>query len=328
MINLAILGAGKIAGTMADTVCRMKEAGRNSVRLYAVAARDGGRAAAFAAQYDIPVSYGSYEEMAKDPQVDLVYIATPHSHHAEHMKLCIENGKHILCEKAFTANAKQAEEVFALAKEKGVLVCEAIWTRYQPMRAIIRDLAYSGIVGEPRSIQADLSYPIEWKARITEPALAGGALLDVGVYAINFAEMVFGRPDAVFGRAVLSDKGVDMTNSMTFVWNDGRMGILSSGATALSEREGIIRCENGFLRVSNINNPERVIVYNRQYEEIRRIERPDQLTGYEYEVEEAARCIEQGLTECPSMPWDETLHIMREMDELRRQMGVHYPFED
>ena len=328
MINLAILGAGKIAGTMADTVCRMKEAGRDTVRLYAVAARDGSRAAAFAAQYGIPVSYGSYEEMAKDPQVDLVYIATPHSHHAEHMKLCIENGKHILCEKAFTANAKQAEEVFALAKEKGVLVCEAIWTRYQPMRAIIRDLAYSGIVGEPRSIQADLSYPIEWKARITEPALAGGALLDVGVYAINFAEMVFGRPDTVFGRAVLSDKGVDMTNSMTFVWNDGRMGILSSGATALSEREGIIRCENGFLRVSNINNPERVIVYNRQYEEIRRIERPDQLTGYEYEVEEAARCIEQGLTECPSMPWDETLNIMREMDELRRQMGVHYPFED
>ncbi|MBR1408091.1 MAG: Gfo/Idh/MocA family oxidoreductase [Clostridia bacterium] len=327
-MNLAILGAGKIAGTMADTVCRMREAGRDSVRLYAVAARDGGRAAAFAAQYGIPVSYGSYEEMAKDPQVDLVYVATPHSHHAEHMKLCIENGKHILCEKAFTANAKQAEEVFALAKEKGVLVCEAIWTRYQPMRAVIRDLAFSGIVGAPRSIQADLSYPIEWKARITEPELAGGALLDVGVYAINFAEMVFGRPDAVCGHAVLSDKGVDMTNSMTFVWNDGRMGILSSGATALSEREGIIRCENGFLRVSNINNPERVIVYNRQYEEIRRIERPDQLTGYEYEVEEAARCIEQGLTECPSMPWDETLHIMREMDELRRQMGVHYPFED
>ena len=327
MINLAILGAGKIAGTMADTVRRMNAAGRDSVRLYAVAARDRDRAAAFAAAYGIPVSYGSYEEMAKDPAVDLVYVATPHSHHAQHMRLCIENGKHILCEKAFTANAKQAEEVFALAKEKGVLVCEAIWTRYQPMRGIIHDLAWSGIVGAPRSVQADLSYPIAGKARITDPALAGGALLDVGVYAINFAEMVFGRADAVYGRAVLSDQGVDLTDSMTFVWNEGRMGILSCGATALSEREGIVRCENGFLRVSNINNPERVIVYNRQYEEIRRVERPDQLTGYEYEVEEAARCIKQGLTECPSMPWEETLHVMREMDELRRQMGVRYPFE-
>ena len=327
MINLAILGAGYIGGIMADTVRRMNEAGRGSVRLCAVGARDLARARAFAEKYGIPTAYGSYEELAADPAVDLVYVATPHSHHAEHMRLCLSGGKHVLCEKAFTANAKQAEAIVALAREKRLLLCEAIWTRYQPMRQIIRDAAYSGIVGEPRSIQADLSYPMRFKQRITDPALAGGALLDIGVYAINFAEMVFGRPDEIRGHAVLSDRGVDLADSMTFFWRDGRMAVLSADATALSEREGIIRCENGFLRVENINNPQSLAVYNRQYEEIRRVACPPQLTGYEYAVEEAARCIEAGLTESPCMPADETLHVMREMDELRRQMGVVYPFE-
>ena len=327
MIKLAILGAGYIGGILADTVRRMNAAGCHAVCLYAVGARNLSRARAFAEKYGVPHAYGSYEELAADPAVDLVSIATPRSHHAEHMRLCLSSGKHVLCEKAFTANAAQAEETVALAREKRLFLCEAIWTRYQPMRQIIRDTAFSGIVGAPRSIQADLSYPMRAKQRITDPALAGGALLDIGVYAINFAEMVFGRPDEIRGQAVLSERGVDLADSMTFTWKDGRMAILSADATALSEREGIIRCEDGFLRVENINNPQSLIVYNRRYEEIRRVACPPQLTGYEYEVEEAARCIEAGLTETPCMPLDETLHVMREMDELRRQMGVRYPFE-
>ena len=327
MTNLAILGAGHIAGVLAKTVLAMNAAGRGGVRLLAVAARDGERARAFAEQYGIPRAYGSYEEMLSDPEVDLVYVATPHSHHAEHMKLCILNGKAILCEKAFTANAGQAEEVLNLAREKNVLVAEAIWTRYQPMRKMIYDAAWSGLVGKPRTIQANLSYAISHKPRIIEPALAGGALLDVGVYALNFCEMVFGHPDEARGCAVLTEKGCDETDSVTLLWKDGRVGILSAGTTAISEREGLIWCERGFIRVENINNPQRMQVYDENRQVIRDVACPPQLTGYEYEVEEACAALAAGKTECASMPWSETLHIMRLMDELRRQMGVVYPFE-
>ena len=327
MTNLAILGAGRIAGTMADTVRRMNAAGRGDVRLFAVAARDGERARAFAEQYGVSRAYGSYEEMVRDPDVDLVYVATPHSHHAAHMRLCIEHKKAVLCEKAFTANAKQAEEILDLAGEKGVLVAEAIWTRYQPMRKIIYDAAWSGVVGKPRTIQANLSYAISHKERIVDPALAGGALLDVGVYAINFCEMVFGHPDEARGYAVLTGRGCDETDSMTLLWRDGRMGVLSAGTTAISEREGLIWCERGFIRVENINNPQRMQVYDENRRVIRDVSCPPQLTGYEYEVEEACAALAAGKTQCDSMPWSETLHVMRLMDDLRAQMGVRYPFE-
>ena len=327
MTNLAILGAGYIAGVLADTVLKMNAAGRNDVHLYAVASRDAERARAFATRYGIPKSCGSYEEMLSDPQIGLVYVATPHSHHAEHMKLCIAHGKAILCEKAFTANAGQAEEVLRLAKEKNVLVAEAIWTRYQPMRKIIYDAAWSGVVGKPRTVQANLSYAISHKERIVDPALAGGALLDVGVYAINFCEMVFGHPDEARGCAVLTGRGCDETDSMTLLWRDGRMGVLSAGTTAISEREGLIWCERGFIRVENINNPQRMQVYDENRRVIRDVSCPPQLTGYEYEVEEACAALAAGKTQCDSMPWSETLHVMRLMDDLRAQMGVRYPFE-
>ena len=144
-MNIAILGAGGIANTMAKTIVGMND---NNISLYAVAARDGERAKKFAKEYGIEKFYGSYEEMVQDEQVDLVYIATPHSHHYEHMKLCLNNGKHVLCEKAFTVNAKQAEEVIALGKEKGLLVAEAIWTRYMPVKTMIRHIDRKSVVRE------------------------------------------------------------------------------------------------------------------------------------------------------------------------------------
>lgn len=327
MVNLGILGAGYIAGVLADTVLKMNEQGRGDVRLLAVAAREEERARAFAARYGIPKAFGSYEEMARDPEVDLVYVATPHSHHAEHMKLCLRHGKAVLCEKAFTANARQAEEVLNLAAEKRLLAAEAIWTRYQPMRKIIYDTVWSGIVGQPRTLYADLSYAIAHKQRIADPALAGGALLDVGVYSLNFCEMIFGHPDEARATAVLTERGCDESDSMTLTWRDGKMAILSAGTTAISEREGLIRCERGFIRVDNINNPQRLRVYDENRQVIKDVACPPQLTGYEYEVEEAAAALSAGKLECASMPWSETLHMMRLMDELRGQMGVRYPFE-
>ncbi len=186
MIKMAILGAGTIANKMAATITEM-----STVEAYAVAARDEDRAIAFAKEYHIAKAFGSYESMLADDAIDLVYIAVPHSHHHKVMKMCLEAGKHILCEKPFTVNANQAIEILELAKEKKLLVAEAMWTRYMPSRKIIDDIIASGIIGEVQSLTANLGYQLLDVKRIWDINLAGGALLDVGCYLLHFAKMVF-----------------------------------------------------------------------------------------------------------------------------------------
>ena len=173
-MNIAILGAGSIAATMATTLQPLKD-----VTCYAVAARDLKRAQIFADKFGFQKAYGSYKDMLEDPDVELVYIATPHSHHYEHIRMCLNHDKHVLCEKAFTANARQAEEVLKLAESKGLLLTEAIWTRYMPMRQTINEVIKSGIIGKPTSLSANLGYPIEHVERMVKPELCGGALLDL-----------------------------------------------------------------------------------------------------------------------------------------------------
>lgn len=327
MLHVAILGAGHIAATMAETINRMNESGNHAVSLYAVAARELEKARKFADTYGVQRAYGSYEEMLCDEQVQLVYVATPHSHHCEHVMMCLEHGKHVLCEKAFAVNARQTEKMLRMAKEKSLLLTEAIWTRYQPMREVISQVVHSGAIGQPQMLTANLGYEMMEKERIVEPALAGGALLDVGIYPLNFAEMVFGAPDQVHAVGTLSDKGVDLHDSMTLTWKDGRMAVLNAGANCVSDRMGVIYGTQGFAVVENINNPQSIAVYDSKYQLVEKRDCPAQLTGYEYEVAETAACIEAGKLECPSMPHKDTLHMMELMDEVRRQMGVYYPFE-
>lgn len=199
----------------------------------------------------------------QDEAVELVYIATPHSHHCEHIKLCLEHGKHVLCEKSFTVNEGQAKEVLAMAKEKRLLLTEAIWTRYMPMRKTLDDVLESGVIGEPHMLTANLGYLISGKERIMKPELAGGALLDVGIYPLNFAAMVFGGDvKEIAGTAVLSDLGVDLQNSMTLVYPDGKMAVLNSSAVGLSDRRGVIYGDKGYIEVDNINNCEGIRVYD------------------------------------------------------------------
>ncbi len=176
-MKIGILGAGSIAHSMAKTVSRME-----GTELYAVASRSIGKAEDFARQYQIPKAYGSYQEMAEDPAVDLVYVATPHSHHYAHVRLCLEHGRNVLCEKAFMVNSSQAREVVRLAREKRLLLAEAIWTRYMPSRALIREAVDSGIIGEVTSLTANLGYVVKHKERLIRSDLGGGALLDLGVY--------------------------------------------------------------------------------------------------------------------------------------------------
>lgn len=321
--KMAILGAGSIAKTMARTVQKM-----DGVRMYAVASRSMERAEAFAKEFGIEKAYGSYEALVNDPDVKLIYIATPHSHHYEQAKLCLRYGKHVLCEKAFTANAKQAEEILRLAEEKRLLLTEAIWTRFLPMSAKTNEIIKSGAIGRPTLLTANLGYVIDQVPRMKDPALAGGALLDLGVYPINFASMIFGdQVEKVVSTAQLTNEGVDAQNSITLCYPEGRMAVLHSTMLSISDRQGVVNGTDGYLIADNINNCERIRVYNRDREEIASYDRPAQITGYEYEVEAAVQAIQNGAIECPQMPHKETLRIMRLMDSLRQEWGVKFPFE-
>jgi len=329
MVNIAILGAGNIAQKMAKTVTGMVAAGNHSLAPYAVAARDAGRAHSFAQDNGFQKAYGSYEEMLADPAVDLVYVATPHSHHYEHMMLCLTHGKHVLCEKAFTVNARQAEAVTNLAREKGLYVAEAMWTRYLPSRRMIDDLLVAGAIGIPHVLTANLAYPLEHVERILQPELAGGALLDLGVYTLNFASMVFGDDVAeIHSVTQKADTGVDRQDSITLTYRDGKMAILCAAFTCAGDRHGIVYGSTGTLEADNINNPMTITVTpNGRPEEARIYTAPPQITGFEYEVQAAVDAIGRGQVECEAMPHAQTVRMMRTMDALRAQWGLTYPCE-
>ncbi len=322
-INVAIMGAGNIGGVMANTLNKMK-----GVKCYAVASRNKEKADEFAKKYGCKKAYGSYEELVQDKKVNLIYIATPHSEHYENARLCIENGKAVLCEKAFTANAAQAEALISFAREKNVLIAEAMWTRYMPMLQTIKDVLSSGVIGVPTMLTANLGYVIKGVSRLTDPALAGGALLDVGVYTINFASMIFGTEvKKVSSVCTYTKSGVDEQNSITMLFEDGKMAVLNSSMLSLSDRKGIIHGTKGFLVVENINNFESVTVYNTNYEKVEKYNRPKQISGYEYEVEACIKALQNGEIECLQMPHEETIRIMKLMDNLRYEWGIKFPFE-
>ena len=237
IFRVGIIGAGKIAGSMAETVGRMPEA-----CLYAIASRSMEKAREFKDKWGVEKAYGSYDELIHDPQVDLIYIATPHSHHYEQARRCLLNGKAVLCEKAFTANAREAKELVALSQEKGVFLSEAIWTRFMPFSKKIAELAHSGMIGKPMMITASLGYPMADKERIIRPELCGGALLDIGVYPINFMMMLFGNGySRVTSTCFKGETGVDLQNSMTFTYPDGRMAVMQTTAFCANDRQGVIR---------------------------------------------------------------------------------------
>lgn len=323
MLRVGILGAGKIAGIMARTLREME-----NVQAWAVASRERERAEEFARTYGIERAYGSYEELVEDPAVDLIYVATPHSHHAEHCLLCIEHGKPVLCEKAFTANAAQARQVLARAEERGVFLTEAIWTRYMPSRRMIDDLIGEGALGEVVSLTANLGYPLTHVERIMEPALAGGALLDIGIYPLNFASMVLGdEVEDVTSACIKTSTGVDAQSSIVLRYRDGKMATLHTTVLAATEQYGIIYGTKGYLIAHNINNIDRISLFGSDRSLRREITVPKQITGYEYEVEACRRALETGALECPEMPHAQTLRMMEQMDALRRDWGVRYPFE-
>jgi len=319
--RIGIIGAGWIAEKMALTLEQME-----GYECYAIASRTQGHADAFASKHGIAHAYGSYEALVQDKEVELVYVATPHAFHYEHARLCIEHGKPVLCEKAFTANAREAEALLKLAESKKVFITEAIWTRYMPLSLQIIDLVKQGVIGHPYTLTANLCYPVAHKERMQRPELAGGTLLDLGVYALNFAAMIYGDGiERTVSACTKTETGMDDQESITQFFSNRRMAVLNSSMYPRSDRKGIISGDKGFIVVENINNPEIARVYDLDYQLTAEYPAPKQITGYEYQVIASFDAIKQGLLESPYMPHSETLRMMRIMDELRKEWNVAYP---
>jgi len=336
-MNVGILGAGWIAQKMAQTLNAMSGEG---VFCAAVGSRNLEKAQEFvgnafmrsdktqlAGGTHLCVPYGSYEELASDDSLDLIYVASPHSHHYEHAKLCIEKGRNVLVEKAFTVNARQARELIEMAREKKLLLAEAIWTRYMPSRYALEKILASGVIGEPLSLTANLGYNNIHMERMYAPELAGGALLDLGVYPINFALYAFGTDiERVEGEADLFHTGVDLHNRITIHFKDGKTAELYASLDEATDRKGIIKGDGGWIEFENINNCEWIRTHINGAKTVR-FDVPTQITGFEYQIRACKKAIENGEIECGEMPHEEIIRVMEIMDGLREKWEVKYPFE-
>jgi len=323
IFKVGILGAGHIAEKMAFTLSKMEEA-----CCLAVGSRSQEKADSFAQRFGIPKAYGSYEALLDDPELDLVYIATPHSHHYNPARTAILKGKNCLVEKSFMANAVQAKEILSLAKEKGVFVAEAIYTRYVPAVDIIRGIIRSGAVGKVRTVSATLSYPILHKERIVKPELAGGSLLDIGVYGINFVRTYCDSP--IVGMSSISSKlpsGVDLSDSISFVHEDGTLSQVLTSVDCQGDNIGVIAGPKANIWVDDTNNPKVIRLYSDHHKLLEEHFVPEQISGFEYEVLACRDAIGKGLIEAPQMPHSEILYIMELMDSLRKEWGVEYPMD-
>ena len=325
-MRFAILGCGGIAHTMAGTVSKMPD-----VELYAIASREKTKAEDFRRRFGFTRSYGSYEEMLADDKVELVYIAVPHSLHHEWTIKALNAGKNVLCEKPFAVNEAQAREMIELSEKNHLLLAEAIWTRYMPSRKILTEILERGTIGRPLTLSANLGYRINMNDRIVNPALAGGALLDLSVYVLNFASMVWGDDiKTIKASCVMTDTGVDGQDNIMLEYQDGRMASLFTTIYTLTNRMGHIAGTEGFIEVENINNPQEIRIFAPDRNDPKLLERikvPEQITGYEYEVMACMNAIEEKRIECPEMPHSQTIQITCQMDRIREQLGIRYPFE-
>ena len=323
ILRVGIIGTGWIAEKAAITL-----AGLTMCEAYAVGSRSQEKADEFARKWDVKKAYGSYAELMADPNVDLVYVGTPHSHHYDVTREALLAGKPCLVEKAFMANRRQAQEIIDLAHERKVFLAEAIWTRYQPVVKMVRELIAAGRIGTPRLLTATLGYSMGEKPRIMRADLCGGALLDLGVYALNFVRMFFPADIvSIDSQCVKSKTGMDLTNAITLVLADGMLCNLQSSAACVGDNIGVIAGTDGNLIIDNINNPQTITVNGPDRTYIETIRVPKQITGYEYQFVACRQALIDGLLEPLEMPHAETLYIMELMDGLRQKWGVRYPMD-
>ena len=318
-----ILGTGAIAKKFAEALQTLPEAS-----LVAVGSRSRDKAMAFGQQFNVTYRHGSYEELVKNPAVDAVYVATPHALHRDHIMLALEAGKPVLCEKPFTLNAKQAAEVIKFAREKKLLLMEAMWTRFLPCFTKLRKLLHDGVIGEVRMLAADFGFRADPNTdkRLFAPELGGGALLDIGVYPISLSSMIFGKPTQTTGLAWLG-REIDKQQGIILAHPRGELSILHSSIEVTTFHEATIMGTNGRIKIHSSWWRASSMTLMRETHRNDFMECPYSGNGYQFEAAEFMNCLRNGRLESEIMPLDETLSILQTMDDLRNQWGLRFPTE-
>lgn len=314
-----ILGCGSIAGRFAEGLKSAADA-----TLAVVGSRSQEKADAFGEKWGAGKAVGSYEALVSDPNVDVIYVATPHPMHVTDSMLALNAGKAVLCEKPFTVNRKEAEKVVALAREKKLFLMEGHWSRFFPAMVKVRELLKSGAIGEPLMMQADFGFRagVNPEGRLFNLTLAGGGLLDVGCYPIALASMVFGKPDQIAGVAHLGETGVDELAAMSLRYPGGKVAALTTACRANTPQEAWVLGSEGNLKISAPWWNAKQIIVKSETHDI-----PFEGNGFNYEAVHVGECLAAGKTESDIMPLNETLDIMETMDTLRAQWGLKYPME-
>lgn len=320
-----VIGCGEIARKFASSLAVL-----DSGLLWAAASKSAERAAEYADAYDIKHAYTDYIALVNDPDVHAVYVATTHNFHYENVKLCLENGKHVLCEKPITVNATQFQELSDLAHKNGLFLMEGLWSRFLPAIQRLQELVAEGAVGDVRSVQVDfcLAMDVDDSHRLKNTELGGGALLDLGIYPINFAALIFGEhPQKVSSSAVMGKTGVDESSFYTFEYSGGRRAILSASFREAAPVTAVVRGSHGYIMVPNFLGATelRIKRNNEELESEWYLCQKDE--GFKYEIAHVMECIEAGKMESDIMPHSETLAILKVMDGMRAEWGLHYPNE-
>lgn len=323
-INWGILGCGNIAVSFAHDLAILKDA-----KLLAVASKSKDRANSFGHKFNVERCYDSYSALVSDPDIDVVYVATRHNDHIHAANLCIENGKSVLVEKPFCVNAAEANQLISSAREHRVFIMEAMWTRFLPVNREVLKRIKKGDIGEVSTLFADFGFRAEYdpESRIYNPDLAGGALLDIGVYPISFASMIFGQqPDEISSHAIIGNTSVDEQSSYLFRYGNHALALLASTIRGTSPQCAHIVGTTGTFKIPQFWKAKSATLI-RNEKDIETIEPPFEGSGYNYQVEEVHQCLYRGEIESKIMPLDETLEIMKTMDMIRAQIGLKYPFE-
>ncbi len=323
-IRWGILGCGNIAAKFASDLQYVSDA-----ELVAVGSRHRPVADEFAKKFSARVSYGSYEDLVNDHEVDVIYVATPHGLHHEHVLLCIENEKAVLCEKAFAINQRQAKEMIDAAKKKNLFLMEALWTKFLPNYAVVQQMIKAGKLGEIRSVLVNFGFipkkPIA--ARIYDPKLGGGTMLDIGIYNVFMAMSVLGKPDAIEASMTPSSTGVDEQCAATLKYNNGAIAQIFSSFSSNLATEAHINGDKARIRLTHrFYSPAAEIEFYPDYPDSKQIIPFEKIDGfgYHYEASHVGECLRKGLTESPVMTHADTLSLMEVLDKIRAAAGIHY----
>lgn len=318
-----ILGPGGIATAFAEDLKKLE-----AHSIAAVGSRTLSNAQSFAHNFG-GTAYGSYEELVADPQVDAIYVATPHPAHKENVILALNAGKPVLCEKPFAVNASEAQQMVDAAASNGVALMEAMWARFLPHYAKVREIVASGVLGKIHTIQADHGQRLADQniPRLVEPSLAGGALLDLGIYPVSFAHMILGNPTKITSTAVLTDKGVDAQTSMIFDYADGAQAVLNTTMIEQTPCRAVVAGLNGWLEIDRtFYNPAsmRVVLNDGSVTEY-----PSTYIGHglREQAESFKQLVRSGQQQSQILNWQDTVDIMKTLDQVRTQIGLKYPFE-